>query len=327
MEAKTTIAAAVASVAAFSSAATAATYDVVTDGSVTIEITADLASVGLGMGFSLNADGNPETTASARPTGLDDQNRPTGTGSEVLPGGEANLSLRSRGFYLYAIDTNGDQVESFDSVKVFPFRGTLDPSVTDEMRDINYVPVLDTNGDPVPGEYTNYETGDPITLTAAQEAGLQDGEIRTCCAHTLGSLTLNTADLTMDGIIDGQTFRDFNNDGINDNDTFYLFDLIPTGDAGIFDLALTAELAQYVNFGFTPPAFADSSAFIANWANFQNGTGLLDFQGGDVIGTITYDYTIGSVTGVPLPAGLPLLAAGMGVLGFVRSRRNKSKAA
>jgi len=64
---------------------------------------------------------------------------------------------------------------------------------------------------------------------------------------------------------------------------------------------------------------ADASS---SWTFSTNG-GSLSFQnaGGDNIGAILTDVT---VSAIPLPAGLPLLVAGLGALGFMSRRRKAS---
>lgn len=306
--------------ASFSAVASADTIDVVTGGTATIAITADLFSNGLGTNLGLNADGVPERSATIRATSLDDRNVPTGFGSQVIPGGEL-LSLRTGDIRLFPLDSAGNEIESFQQVLIFPQFGPAPDGVPDDIRRVNFV----ATGNP--SEYRDVETGTLHILTPEQEALLSTANLRTCCAHGLSGLTVDTSSLILDGIIDNQTFRDANNDGINDNDEFHLFDLVPTANEDIFDLALTLELAQFLNFGFTEFGFADPTEFNNNWVNFQNGTGFLSFQGGDIIGTITLAVDTATVTSpVPVPAALPLLLTGVGLMGAARYRRQKKAA-
>jgi hypothetical protein len=69
--------------------------------------------------------------------------------------------------------------------------------------------------------------------------------------------------------------------------------------------------------------FADSTDFDALGSNSD---GLLDFSGGDVVRTAVFTYET-VVAPVPLPASLPLLAGGLGLMGYFGSRRKNSKAA
>ena len=297
----------------------AATYDIVTDGSATITFTADFASYYLGTNWTADANGNPTRTLTARASGVDATTGvPTGTGSQAIAGG-ANLSLRSS-VYLYPTDAAGEEVDDFATVYAFRFNET-DPSVTDEMKAINYVPTSD------PNVYEDYENpGTTYTLTDEQIALLNAGELRLCCRHTLGSFTLNTAEGYVDGVIDSITERDINFDGVYDSsDYFHLFTLEDSGTEGLFNLVLTEVMASYLNYGFTPQAFLDGDELAARWGWYTSGNvGLLGFAEGDVIGTISYAYTLGTTTAVPVPAALPLLAGGLGVMGVIRARRRKA---
>ncbi|MFV0360710.1 VPLPA-CTERM sorting domain-containing protein [Tropicimonas sp.] len=309
----------VAASAAIASQTQAATIDVITGGSATFQITAPLAELYLGTNWRTNEEtGYPTSTASVSATGLDDNNVLTGSGSQVLDDGGALLSLRTRGIYLYPINTEGEEISSFAAVKNFSFRPSeedIAAGITDEMRNINYVPTDD------PNVFTDYR--DPTTsytLTDEQVARLNDGNLRTCCRHTLNGFTINTSGAFVDGVIDNMTERDTNFDGVVDEaDYFHLFTLVGTDDDSIWDLALTDTMAQYLNYGFTAFAFEDSSDFLAQWPS----TGL-NFAGGDVIGTLSYAYEVSSVESVPLPAALPLLAGGLGVMGFFGRRKRKA---
>lgn len=298
----------------------AAAATVVTSGSANIEFTLPLGDYSLGTNLPTNEAGNPGRTFNAVATQLDENNRPTGAGSKVVEGGAA-LSLRGS-MYLYPLDTAGSEVASFATVKIFSFRPSaedLAAGVTDEMRTINYVPTG------TPGEYTDIRTGAVHVLTPAQEGRLRDSSLRTCCRHTLGSLTVDTAAGIVDGVIDNIAARDINFDGVIDaSDDFHLFDLVATDTDGIFDLALTSTFAQFLNIGFTPSAFLDGSALASGWARFVNGAGLLDFAGGDVVGRVTYTYETAEVAPVPVPAALPLLAGGLGAMGLWGARRKRA---
>ncbi|QCO56564.1 VPLPA-CTERM sorting domain-containing protein [Pseudorhodobacter turbinis] len=192
------------------------------------------------------------------------------------------------------------------------------------MKDINYVATDD------PNVFTNQ--ADPsvsYTLSDEQVALMNDSQLRLCCTHTLGSLEINTANMTVDGVIDNIAERDINFDGVIDaSDEFHFFDLVATDAEDVWGLSLTETLASYLNFGYTEYAFADGQTLLDGWAALQpGGAGYLNFAGGDVIGTVSYAFDSGVVVApVPLPAGLPLLLAGLGAMGFVRRRRNKANA-
>lgn len=313
--------------AAMASQASAATFDIVTGGSVTFQLTAPIGDYSLGTNWTVptDDDGNPtgefpERSGTVRATGLDDNNFPTGRGSRVLEDGGAELSLRMRGLYLYPLNDDGEEVSSFAEVKNFSFRSSeedLAAGITDEMKLINYVPTSD------PNVFTDYS--DPSvshTLTDAQVARLNDGNLRLCCRHTLGGFTINTSGMFVDGVIDNMVERDTNFDGVVDeSDYFHLFTMAETSTADVYDLALTDTMAQYLNYGFSAGAFADGDTFQAEWSG-----GPLNFQGGDVIGNISYVYETATVEAVPVPAALPLLVGGLGALGFVSSRRKRKAA-
>lgn len=245
--------------------------------------------------------------------------RDSDSGSEVTDDG-AILSLRGRSVYLSPTDAEGNEVEDFADVLAFSYSSSDESDaagVTDEMRDINYV----STGNP--NEYYDYENpSDVYTLTDDQIALLNEGELRLCCTHQIGSLTIDTAALTVDGVIDGIDERDINFDGvIDENDDFYLFDLVATDDEDVYDLAITDVLASYLNLGFSEYGFADATAFLEDWGgDVSEGLGLV---GGVVVGTVSYAYT---TSPVPVPASLPLLAGGLGLMGYIRSRRNRAAA-
>ncbi len=306
--------------AALTNTAAAATIDVITGGSATIEFTADFGAAALTTNWDSNEAGNPERTVNINATRVNDDG--SIDRSQFIDGG-ALLSLSRATAYISPVDADGEEVESFASVKAFSFRET-DPSITDEMKNINYVATDD------PNVFTDYK--DPsasYTLTDEQVALLNDSELRLCCTHTLGSLEINTANMTVDGVIDSIAERDINFDGvIDESDEFHFFDLVATEAEGVWGLSLTETLASYLNFGYTEYAFADGQALLDGWAALQpGGAGYLSFAGGDVIGTVSYAYDTGVVVApVPLPAGMPLLLAGLGAMGFVRRRRNKANA-
>lgn len=299
--------------------AQAATYDVVTGGSATFTFTADFDGYFLGTNWDEDAAGNPSNTFTVRASGTDDLGYPDGTYSQVIDGG-ASLSLRRASVYIFPLDSEGNEVESYAEVKNFNYRED-DPSVTDEMKDINYVPTGTA------GEYTDFETGETHYLTPEQEALLEDGELRLCCRHTLGSLEINTAAGYVDGVIDNIAERDINFDGvIDENDDFVLFDLEESGEEGIFNLVLSGVLADYLNYGFTPDAFADGDTLAEEWGWYENGGQLLTFAAGDVVGSLAYSYETGTTTPVPVPAALPLLAGGIGAMSLLRARRKRAAA-
>lgn len=320
---KSTVAAcAVAATSVFAiSQAHAATYDVITGGSVTFELTAPLGDYSLGANYSVpDEGGNPQRSGSIRATGLDDNNVPTGTGSQVLDDGGASLALRLRTLYLYPTDDAGNEVEDFAAVKNFPFSRNPPADIAD-LININFVPTDD------PNVFTDYRNpGDSYTLTNEQVAQLVDGSLRECCRHSLGSFTVNTSGGFVDGVIDNMRERDTNFDGVYDptpvaegGDYFHLFTLGATDEQSVFDLVLTDTMATYLNYGFTAAAFGGSDAFINGWAGSP-----LNFAGGDTIGRLSYSYDVASVSTVPLPAGLPLLIAGLGAMGLVGRRRKKA---
>ncbi|MGR3742655.1 MAG: PEP-CTERM sorting domain-containing protein [Pseudooceanicola nanhaiensis] len=240
-----------------------------------------------------------------------------GTPSELDSDG-AVLRFSGRGagsVYLAPTDLAGEEVEDFADVKVFSFRNPP-ATVTEEMVNINYVPTSDPN---VFTDFSNPSMS--YTFTDEEVAALGDAQLRTCCRHTLSGYEIDTAAMTVDGIIDNVAERDVNFDGVIDEaDEFHLFDLVATETENLFELALTETMASYLNFGFTPGAFADGSSLFEEWGALQSGgPGFLSFAGGDVVGNVSYSYGT-----VPVPAALPLLAGGLGLLGFVGRRKKRA---
>lgn len=341
MKMKSTFTAAVTAAATLFTANAAMSETIIQGGEARITLTADLMSLGLGAGrWRANADGQPEYYNYVRSspgykykylrydrnTGATTEREWTASersGSTYVSPTAAKLKLASSTLYLYATDSNGDEIKTFaPSVWIAPQRSSNEgyELFSTELRNINFVPTVN------PLVWKDYKNPTATyTLTQAQVDLLteQADDLRLCCAHTLGNLEIDTALMTIDGLIDGVAERDINFDGvINEKDEFHLFDMVDSGVAGVYNLALTSTMAQYLNYGFTPAAFANASDFIAKWSGPQNG---LSFSGGDVIGKISYSYTSGPAP-VPLPAGLPLLLGGLGVVGLVK-RRSARKAA
>ena len=331
MIAKSSVAALVVASTFMFAAGNADASSVVIGGEAKMTFTADFDALGLGSNWDSNADGNPERNYVIRASpGLpytytfsDGSQREfiarDDNGSIAIGDDNAVLKLAGPGAYLYATDSNGDQIETFDPVKIFNFRPSdaeVAAGITAEMREINYIPTAD------PNVFTDYR--DPTTtytLTDAQLAFLKDDGIRTCCAHTLSSFAIDTLNMTVDGVIDSIAERDINQDGvIDDLDEFHLFDLKSTSVEGVFDLALTETMSQFLNFGFSKNGFADSTDFEAKWSGPAGGLGL---AGGDIIGKVAYSYELAAV---PVPAALPLLAGGLGLIGFVGRRRKQKQA-
>lgn len=311
------------SVAALSTQAGAATQtvDVVESGSATIEFTAPFLDYSLWTNWSTNDAGNPSRDLSMRSSNVAEDG--TVSRSYVLEDGvDATLG---GSLYIFPLDVAGDtssELESFDAVKNFDY-GESDPSVTDEMKDINYVPTGTA------GEYTNYETGELLTLTPEQEALLEDGEVRTCCRNALTGLSINTADGYIDGTINGVSDRDIDFDGdVDEDDYFHLFTFGDELGEGLFELVLTDTLASFLNYAFSAYN-TDYFPLFDEWAYAEDEDGILTFAGGDILGTVSYDYTLGTetfVAPVPIPAALPLLAGGLGLMGLIGSRRARKAA-
>lgn len=331
MEIKTLLTSVAVTGALLTSAAHAKT--IVTSGEASITFSESFSSLGLTVeSWTENADGSIQKDFTIRPGEGVDYEWTTSSGvvrsstarasnESVVIDDENNayLKLASSTTYIDPTDADGNVIESMATVWVLPQNGDDADLFSDELRDINYVPTAD------PLVWEDFENpGSSYTFTAEEAAYFTeevDG-LRLCCTHSLGNLAIGTAAMTIDGVIDGISERDINFDGvIDENDNFYLFDLVATTEDGVYDMALTATAASFLNYGFSSAGYADSTEFDANWSN---ALGYLDFAGGDVVGNVSFSY---DVAAVPVPASLPLLVGGLGFIGYVGRRRSKRKAA
>ncbi|MEP2639766.1 MULTISPECIES: VPLPA-CTERM sorting domain-containing protein [Roseobacteraceae] len=317
--------------AAFATTAQATT--VVTSGTATVEFTADLDALGLAITtrqWSENAAGNTERTFTIRPAEGLEYDWVAGSGairtstasatsqSVVDDDGNAYLRFASGTAAIVATDDDGNEIETFATVFVLPQNGDNADLFSDELRDINYIATAD------PLVFEDFENpGNFYTFTADEVALMsEEDNLRLCCTHSLNDLAIDTAAMAVDGLLDDVAERDINFDGvIDENDEFFLFDLVATAEDGVFDMALTDTFAEFLNFAFSPLGFADATDLIEDWSNEA---GFLDFAGGDVIGNLSYSY---EVAAVPVPASMPLLIGGLGVMGYVGRRRKQRKAA
>lgn len=87
---------------------------------------------------------------------------------------------------------------------------------------------------------------------------------------------------------------------------------------GGYELLVTEGMAGLLNYAYSEY----NSQWFPLYAEWIAGGGSpLALQAGDRIGTISYDI---QVAAVPVPAALPLLAGGLGLMGFVARRRRKA---
>lgn len=164
------------------------------------------------------------------------------------------------------------------------------------------------------------ENGDPIL-----DADGNEQWERLCCRHELSGagsgpngFGLSTVESRVFGNIDGVPGQ--NRNPANPDRT--VFDLVETG-AGTYDVIVTEWMASFLNFGFHP-AVIGGDLYNA-WT--ADGGSLFSFAGGETIGSLSINVLTeeyGSPAPVPVPAALPLLIGGLGIMGVVGKRRRKA---
>jgi len=155
-------------------------------------------------------------------------------------------------------------------------------------------------------------------------AKFDDDTARLCCRHVLSGsgsgpagFGLDTTALRIWGNIDGVSGP--NRNPPNPDST--LFTLVETG-AGSYDVIVTEWTASFLNYAYHPAVFGehfDRAAWLAA------GGSDFTFQGGEKIGELNINaVTADFVAAVPVPAALPLLIGGLGLMGVVGNRRRKA---
>jgi len=148
-----------------------------------------------------------------------------------------------------------------------------------------------------------------------------DGSGTTSVGDTLSLYNITVTYSDMDGVSAGDTISyaellELLTGSANDGDTFTFgsstFEITSTDSATTFGSngqALTGGLGIYS---------ADGTAYDGTWTI----TTLSATTSGTFLGEITVDTS--SASPVPLPAGLPLLAGGLGALALIRRGRRRS---
>lgn len=167
----------------------------------------------------------------------------------------------------------------------------------------------------VDGGYQLYLNGG-VYLFATDAAGNElesfdaDGN-RTCCRNVLSrqtgpsSFSINTVSGEVNAQINGVA---------RDGAEFTIGEAVDGG----YELLVTDTMAGLLNYAYSEY----NSQWFPLYAEWIAGGGSpLALKAGDRIGTINYDI---QVAAVPVPAALPLLAGGLGLMGFVARRRRKA---
>lgn len=150
---------------------------------------------------------------------------------------------------------------------------------------------------------------------------------RLCCRHVLSGsgsgpngFGLSTVSETVFGNLDGNGNRDPEN-----NPDRTMFDLEANED-GTYNVVVTAWMASYLNYAYHPLAFSTDTAIgQAAWQQWSDAGGTpFDFAGGEVIGVLSLNVETQELAPVPVPAALPLLLGGLGLMGVAGKRRRKS---
>lgn len=157
-----------------------------------------------------------------------------------------------------------------------------------------------------------------VYLYATDEAGnelesFNEEGTRTCCRNSLGrtsgpsSFSINTVSGEVNAQINGIA---------RDGAEFTIGEAVEGG----YELLVTEGMAGLLNYAYSEY----NSQWFPLYADWVAGGGkALALKAGDRIGTINYDI---EVAAVPVPAALPLLAGGLGLMGFVARRRAKKAA-
>lgn len=150
-----------------------------------------------------------------------------------------------------------------------------------------------------------------------------DDGTRACCRNEISrsgsgpnGFGVSTVGNRVFGNINGESSRDGNPDNT-------LFTLVASG-VDSYDLVLTPWMAGMLNYAYSE---WNSQWFTEHAAWAAAGGTPFSFQGGEVIGRLSVNVLTGEVADpapVPVPAALPLLVGGLGMMGAVARRRRKA---
>ncbi|MFV0473893.1 MAG: hypothetical protein ACK5MQ_06755 [Pikeienuella sp.] len=141
-----------------------------------------------------------------------------------------------------------------------------------------------------------------------------EGEVRTCCRNALQYLRLDTAGNKMDGIVNLVLDRDGDGDWFDP-----MFTLGETTDEGT-ELVVTPYLAALLSYAYSP--YNDSFTLRDDWVGKD--LAFPNLAGQTVALIKEWSVETAEISTVPLPAALPLLGAGLGLMALVGRRKSRA---